>query len=108
MDKKPDIKFASKIDPLLAMLPDFVKDHKNYYKIQKALLETLSCRKSHSDPLDMAKCKKCTENMQVRRALLKKFGFVNSAQYMAWRRIHEEIKKRVPLDMYNRIVSKKD
>lgn len=105
--KIPDIAFASKTNPLLDMLPEFVKDPRNYLKIQKALLETLSCSKSHSDALEMAKCKKCTVNMQTRRALMKKFGFINAAQYMAWRRAHEFIKQRMPLDMYNRILEKK-
>lgn len=82
---------------ILDGLPDYVKDPANYMTIQKALLNTLSCGKSHSDPVKMAECKKCTENMLVRRQLLKRFGFKNSAQYMRWRRTHESIKTRYPL-----------
>lgn len=91
-------------DPLDS-LPDWVKHPKNYMKIQKALLETLTCGKSHSDPVKMAECPKCTENMKARRALMRKFGFKDSKVYMEWRRRQEEIKRRVPLEMYNRLVN---
>ena len=98
------IDFKSKSDPMLDSLPDYVKDPRNFMKIQRALIETLACATSHSDPMEMAHCAKCSENMLERRELMKKFGFKSPAQYMAWRRAHEFIKERIPYDMYNRIV----
>ena len=88
-------------NPLLASLPPHLKDQANFDKIQRALLETLVCRKTHSDVVKMAECTKCTENMLVRRKLLKELGFQSVAQYMEWRKVHEVIKKRVPLPKYN-------
>lgn len=85
-------------------LPEWVKHPKNYEKIQRALLDTLSCGKVHSDPSQVFHCKKCSENMAERRKLMQKFGFKNAAQYMAWRKTHEEIKNRVPLEMYNKML----
>lgn len=89
---------------ILDGLPEYVKHPKNYMKIQKALLETLSCGKSHGDPSEMIHCKKCAVNMVERRRLMKRFGFTSSAQYMAWRKTHEEIKKHMPLDKYNSLI----
>ncbi len=86
-------------------LPEFLKDPKNYMPVQKALLNTLSCGKLHSDPLKASECAKCSENMLERRMLMKKFGFKGPEQYMAWRKTHEGIKESMPLDMYNRMVS---
>lgn len=103
----PDIKFASKVDPMLSTLPDYVKDPRNFYKIQKALLETMVCHSSHSEPMDVFKCSKCQDNMLERRKLMLEFGFKSPAQYMAWRKSHEAVKKLMPLDMYNRIVDDK-
>lgn len=86
-------------DPLTYHLPDAVKDPKNYFKIEKALLDTLKCKKDHSDPLEMAGCSTCTKNMLARRSLLKKFGFYSSAQYMRWKKIMNEMinPKRDPI-----------
>jgi hypothetical protein len=93
-----------KVNPLKG-LPEYLKDPKNYLPVQKALLETLNCGKLHSDPSQAFHCSKCTENMQVRRELMRKFGFRNAAQYMAWKKTHENIKARMPLEMYNRMLS---
>lgn len=95
-----------KVSPLQG-LPEYLKDPKSYMPVQKALLDTLSCGKLHSDPSQVFHCAKCSENMVRRRELMRKFGFRNAAQYMAWKKTHEEIKNRMPLDMYNRMISDK-
>lgn len=104
-EEVPEIQFYSRTNSLLDSLPDFVKDPKNYDKIQRALLETLASKHSHSDLVKVAECKECSEKMLERRALMKKFGFKSAAQYMAWRKVHEEIKRRMPLDKYNQLVN---
>lgn len=88
-------------------LPEYLKDPKNYHKIQKELLETMVCNKSHGEITDVFNCPKCTENMIVRRELMKKLGFKSPAQYMAWKKVHEEVKARMPLDKYNYLVNGK-
>lgn len=102
--EQPEVEYKSKVNPMLARLPDYVKDPKNYLTIEKALLETLSCGKAHSDPIKMSECLQCTDNMKTRRELMRKFGFTSPAIYMAWKQIHQEIKKRIPLEKYNHMI----
>lgn len=85
-------------------LPEYLKDPKNYITVQKALLETMICGKSHSELKMVFECRKCTENMLIRKELMKKFGFKSPNQYMAWKKTHEDIKRRVPLDKYNSMI----
>lgn len=103
----PDIKFAPVVNPHLASLPEFTRDPRNFHKIQKALLETLVCHTSHSEPLDVFKCKKCTKNMIERRKLMEKFGFKSPEQYMEWRREHEAVKRIMSKDAYDSIIEDK-
>jgi hypothetical protein len=97
-------KQMKKVNPLDG-LPEWLKNPANYSTVQKALLETMVCGKLHSDPSQSLNCQKCTDNMLTRRKLMEKFGFRSPAQYMAWRKTNEEIKSRMPLDMYNRMVN---
>lgn len=91
------------VDPL-ANLPEYVKHPKNYERIEKALLETLSCGKVHSDPLQMVDCMKCAENMRTRRELMKRFGFEDVKMYMSWRKRQQEIKNKLPHDLYQKLI----
>lgn len=91
---------------ILSDLPPYLKDPKNYMKIERALLECLSCRKAHSEPLEVANCKTCQTNLQKRRVMMGKFGFKSIEQFMAWRKTHATYKKLVPLDKYNKIVNR--
>lgn len=86
--------------------PEHLKDPRNYNTIQRSLLETLICPKSHSDPSEMFNCKTCSENVLKRRQLMKKLGFTSPEHYLEWKKRHEGIKKRMPLDMYNKMVNK--
>lgn len=88
---------AKKLVNPLDSLPNFTKDPKNFMKIERALLETLTCGKSHADPSEMALCKKCTENMLERRKLMGRFGFRSIEQYMAWKKTHQKIREMMPL-----------
>ena len=100
--KKPKITYKLPVSVLLKDLPDWVKDHANYMKIERALLDTLTgCRKAHSEVTDISKCKKCTENMLVRRKLMETFGFKSPGVYYAWKKTHHKITKLVPLQKYN-------
>jgi hypothetical protein len=92
-------------NPRLAGLPAYLKDPKIYDKIQRALLETLSCAKTHSEPSRMFNCATCQTNASERRFLMKKFGFKSVEQYMEWRKVMETIlrpPKKAPLDKYNK------
>lgn len=83
---KKNLKKKYPHDPLTVHLPDWVKDPENYNKIETALLETLICNKGHSDPSEMSKCVRCTQNMAERRELMKRFGFQNVGQYLQWKK----------------------
>lgn len=109
MDKEQARKLPNykSLNPL-GHLPEYTKDPKNYITIERALLDTLACRKDHADPLEMMECKTCQNNALERRALMAKFGFRSPAEYMKWKELHNEIKKKVPLDMYNRMIGQKD
>ena len=97
------------IHPMLQTLPEWLKHPRSFKQVEKMLIETIrACKKDHSDPLEMMNCKTCSENMLKRRALMKKLGFSSVEQYMEWRKIHTEIKKRVPFDKYNSIVNGTD
>lgn len=92
-----NIQYKPQVSLLLKDLPDFLKNPANYEDVQKKILNTILTSCNHSEMIDFAKCKKCTKKMLERRKLLKELGFKNAAQYMAWRRVHETIKKRFPL-----------
>lgn len=86
-----------KTNPLIASLSDYLKNPANYETVQKQILDTFISTCSHGELLEWAACKKCTSKMLERRKILKKLGFKNPSQYMAWRKIHETIKERMPL-----------
>lgn len=94
---KPDIKYKSKVNPLIADLPNHLKDPANFEDIQLKIFKSVATSCSHADLFEMAECQKCTDMMVKRRKLMKELGFKNARQYMAWRQTHQEIKKRYPL-----------
>jgi hypothetical protein len=92
-------------NPIFAGLPKILKDPDSYYKVQKALIETLACPTTHSDPAEMQKCSTCTENMVDRRKLMHKLGFSSLHQYMEWRKVMElmlGISKKKPIHGINK------
>lgn len=91
----------AKPHPLLAKLPDYLKDQNNYHKIQLAILEAGATKHSHGEVVDWAKCVYCQQRLWDRKEFMYKLGFKNAAQYKAWCAVHEEIKKRVSLPKYN-------
>jgi len=98
------VELKPKLHPLLASLPDHLKDPANFEKVQLAIINTFRSTCGHGEVLEWAECPKCSEKMLERRALLRKLGFKNAAQYMAWRKVHEEIRgitERYALPKYN-------
>jgi len=96
-----DIIVKPKLHPLMASLPDYLKDPKNFEKVQKTVLKAFAGKHSHGEVVEWAQCAECQARFQNRRHVLKKLGFKNPAQYQAWKKIHETIKARMPLDKYN-------
>lgn len=83
--------------PLLKVLPDYLKDHANFPKIQKLIIESFAGKHSHGEVVEWAKCPDCQRRFANRHDLLKKLGFSSSAQYMAWVKVHTVIKNRMKL-----------
>lgn len=92
---KPILKPAK--NPLLDSLPEFLKDPANYDKVQLQILESFRSNCGHSEVIEWASCKICSDKMLDRRRLLEKLGFKNPNQYYAWRKTHEKIKELYPL-----------
>ena len=95
--EKPKIDLRPKVHPLLSGMSDYLKNPANYITVMKQIVDSVQTTCNHSDMLEMANCKKCTDMMLKRRRLMKKLGFKNAAQYMAWKKVHEEIQARYPL-----------
>lgn len=95
--KKPKLSIKPRQDPLTANLPEYLKNPANYEEIQKIILKSFATSCSHGSPAEMAVCPKCTEKMLERRKTLKKLGFKNPAQFMAWQKIHTTIRQKYPL-----------
>jgi hypothetical protein len=99
-DIKPDTfpnAFTSKKVPVLAGLPDMLKDPANYKKIRLALLDTLASTHSHSDLAEWHNCAKCQMKVQNHAEMIRKLGFTSPAQYFAWRKVSEKVEERMKL-----------
>ena len=86
-------------NPLLAGLPDYLKDTANYQKVQKALFDILQSHHSHAEQIDFFKCFHCQIKVTDHKDLMLKFGFKSPAQYLEWKKTMNIIinKKRTPL-----------
>lgn len=100
---KPDTFPKQTANPILAGLPEHLKDPENYEKIRRALLETLASPHSHSDILAWYDCKNCKSKIRDHRLMMQKLGFQSPAQYMEWQKVHLKIQefKKVKLPKYN-------
>lgn len=92
------------LSPLIASMPEHLKDPANYERIKKAIADTMVFTDTklekvcaHENIEAMSKCPKCTKRMLERRLLLRKLGFKNPAQLRIWHKIHTEIQQRYPL-----------
>lgn len=94
-------KLPQKLPSILDDLPVYLKDPANYEKVQKALIETLASRHSHSDLLTWYSCKQCENKIFDHREMMMRLGFKSPTQYYAWKRIHEKIRKLMPLVNWN-------
>ena len=95
--------FPKKTHSVLDGIPAYLKDPANYDKVRKVILDSLAGNCSHGEMIEWAGCPKCQKRFAEKGQVIKKLGFRSMAQYMAWQRIHEEIKKleRVPLKKYD-------
>ena len=100
----PDTFPRAKLHPMLAMMPDYLKDPKNYEKIKKAILKAGQTKHSHGEVVDWAGCQTCQQKQMDRLLMMKKRGFQSAAQYKAWDKVHNKIAEfqKVALPKYNK------
>ena len=72
-------------------LPDYLKDPKNYKKIQKTIIEAGSTPHSHGEIGEWAKCVKCSRALWRRKETMKKLGFKNAVQYFLWKKTMDKL-----------------
>jgi len=80
-------------NPLLRTIPDYAKDPKNYYAIQKELLEVLASPHSHSELYQSAQCFDCQQKIKERKNVMMKFGFATPAIYYEWHKVMRQMLK---------------
>lgn len=90
-EEKPNIQYATKKSPIFSGMPDYLKDHKNYEKIQRVLLEELATGHSHGEVVEWASCVDCQSKFRNKGEMIKKLGFSSVAQYKAWQLVHSRI-----------------
>ena len=93
----PDTFPNEKKVPVLAGLPEYLKDPASYKKVRKALLETLATTHSHSNILEWGNCFKCQRKIKDHAEMVRKLGFHSPAQYFAWRKVSEMVETRIKL-----------
>ena len=71
---------------LVNQLPDYLKDPRNYEKIQRALLDTLAGQHSHSEVIDWHKCLTCQNKVLNQKEMMVKLGFKTPRHYYAWKK----------------------
>lgn len=88
---------------ILKSLPPYLKDPKNYKKVQKFILESLAGTHSHGEVIEWAACPGCQRRFNERRHVLWDLGFRSIPQYMLWQRVHQTIisARRDRLKKYN-------
>lgn len=101
---KPNVDLQPKTSPLLEGLSEYLRNPANYFEVQKKILDTFISTCAHSEMMEWAECVKCTAKMVERRKIIKKLGFKDAKQYMAWKKTHEFIKERFPLVDWNKNV----
>lgn len=80
-------------NPLLDSLPDYLKDHANFDRIQKEILNAGASPHSHGEVLDWKACKKCQVANWNRKEFMQRIGFRTGAQYMEWKKVHNAIER---------------
>lgn len=102
--EKPNIDYKNKKAAIFNDLPEYLKDPKNYHKIQRTLVEALFSGHSHQEVIEWAECKKCQKKFAGKWDIIKKLGFTSIAQFKAWQLVHHRMQSilREPLSKYNK------
>lgn len=92
-------------NPIFNGLPEYLKDPQYYEKIEMAMIETLSSKKTYSDLMKYIESPEGKKGLLERRALIKRLGFKSTEQYMSWRKVMRSmlnLSEKKPLAKYNK------
>ena len=76
-----------KANKYIAEIPDYLKDPRNYDKIQRALLDTFAGMHSHAEVTDWNNCLTCQNKFLEHKELMVKLGFKSMRHYYHWKRV---------------------
>lgn len=79
--------------PLIANMPKHLKDHANWKKINKAILNAGASSHSHSEIVDWGGCYHCQRKQWERKEMMRLLGFESGVQYLVWQKVHSEIER---------------
>ena len=90
-------------NPIFNGLPVYLKDPKNYEKVQRALLDTLAGTHSHGELETWASCLHCQIKLKNHGEMMRKLGFKSARQFYAWSKVMHLMlnKSRDPLPKYD-------
>jgi hypothetical protein len=88
-----DYKEADKLKPhpVLAGLPNELKDPACYKGIQTKLSRCMVSDHGHNSVKGFAKCKRCKAKYEKRHKMILDMGFSSTEQYLEWRKIMDII-----------------
>jgi len=83
-----------KPNPLFKGMSDYLKDPKNFDKVELELIKILQSNHKHKTASAYVKCQECQSKRDERTKRMKKIGFKSLQQYMGWKKIHTIIKEK--------------
>lgn len=84
----PEVK---KLHPLVAELPEELKDPACYKDIEDKLARIMFSDHQHKYLITFQKCKRCKDKVLKKRAAIKELGFKSYEQYLMWKKIMDII-----------------
>lgn len=76
-----------KPDPRFDTLPEALKDPRTFKKTEKLIALAGETGHGHKHIITWNRCKHCQQKFLEKRAKIKKLGFADYEQYLAWKRI---------------------
>ena len=83
-----------KPNPLFKGMSSYLKDPKNFDKVELELIKILRSNHNHKTASSYVKCAECQSKREERKQKMKSIGFKSIQQYMTWKQIHTIIKEK--------------
>lgn len=77
--------------PVFLSLPEELKDQACYAGIEERVAKAMFSDHKHKTIKAFVACKRCSEKLTRRRALLTEIGFKSTEQYLEWKRVMDII-----------------